>query len=863
MNKKHKVSLIAIFTTALAVLLMAVCLLTARPTAAFAADRYVTVDGSNIFYTTIRGAEVTDGIETDPEDEETEYHYTLFKIGHDETVAYRKSLAYSWISGADFMDDKGNPTGGYAQKSFSMTIGFDSLNFEKYIIAFQSQQYLKTEDKITKNYLVFAPGEDGKVDIATVKNIDEEVSSYPVSCETANHARITIKFASYSEGVVTLSISVKVNGEEKEVSGDQSKLTFKNVYYPYANYVSSGDNAVIPLTFTAKFAEDAKPEEGVDELTADMKLYDLNGQSFRLYNHDNDGLFNDVRDEAPPALCFTKTPAYAQFGKSLDFSYQVIDVLATSPRATANFYVLKGEQYEADDFNYMQIEHEEESKKDEDNEGDGEEGGEEDGEKGEEVKNYPDFIKVSSGSDIRVMWDEKTFVPSKYLEGGSEYSENYSVYGLIKIYYELSDVTGSMAKTDKVFVDWYAKEEAIVNIFSEEYKNTDLSEKDEYYKNTGNFLKIIDGKDGVTYAAKGVTNLDEYKETIKSIQEKYQKKIDEAVAELEGGKLYAGGESNFYLPAFDIFECDDYFNLRDYKFSIYYKGKTTGTSTSLDFNNLSFPLNDADATYRFTVYVTDSFGNPMRYPDVDNEGNLIWKDITTNDIWDEDFALLLPFFEIDVSYKKATAKNPESLSVAYVGTSYSGVSFDIKDSANTATATYNLYIFDRNGAYRDLNLDLNYSEFVENYEKLFGNTYLDGTNTRKYFKTVRPSTELKEGDKDYDLFKAINWNAKNVTFTPQSVDDFYVVRLSLLDNRSQTSDTYFATVAASIKANPLKGETEWLKNNVAAIILLSIAGVLFIAFVVLLVIKPKDKGDIDEIYENNKKDKKDKKVKSK
>lgn len=853
MKKQYKTSLITIFAAALAAVLIAVCLLTARSTAVFAADRYVTVDGSNIFYTSIRGAEVTEGVETETiesDDDEGEpevrtRHYTLFKIGRDETVAYRKSLAYNWYSGAEFEKD-GNPTGRYAEKSFTMTIGFDSLNFEKYIIAFQSQQYLKTEDKITENYLVFAPGENGKVDIAAVQDIEEEISYYPVSCAVADHARIYISFASFNAGEVTIEI------KGTDVSG--SGLTFKNVYYPYANYVSSGDNAVTPLTFSAKFADDATPAEGVEELTADMKLYELNGQSFELFAHDNDGVYNDAKDDAPPALCFTKTPSYVRFGKSLDFSYQVIDVLATSPRATAHFYVLTGDQYDADDFNYMQIEYPEETAEDEaDSEG---EEGEGEGEEEEVKEPYTNpFITVSSGSDIRVIRDADTFVPSKYLKDeNGEYTDDYSVYGLIKVYYEVTDVTGSSAKTDKVFVDWYAKDDAIVNIFSKEYKNTDLSEKDEYFKNTGNFLKIIDGKEGLTYAGKNDKNLEEYEATIRRIQEAYQNKIDEAIAKLEDGKLYAGGESNFYLPAFDIIEGDEYFYVQDYSFSLYYKGKTTGSNSSLSYNNLSIALNDADVTYRFTVFITDAFGNPMRYPDENGE----WQEITTSDIWDEDFALLLPFFEFNVSYKKATAENPESLSVAYVGTSYNGVSFDIKDSAKTSTAIYSLYIFDRNGAYNDLGLDLTYSQFVENYEKLFDNTYSESMNTRKYFKTVKPANQLEEGDKDYDLFKAINWNATNVTFTPQSAEDFYVVRLKLLDNRSQTSDIYFATVAASIQANPLKGETEWVQNNLAAIILLSIAGVLFIAFIVLLVVKPKDKGDIDEIYENDKKGKKKK-----
>ena len=846
MKRKYKISLITVFATILAAVLIAVCVLTSRSAAVFASDRYVTMDGSNIFYTTIRGAEVTSAKETvtipsveeGGESKEEDQYFTLFKIGDKEEITYRKSLAYSWKSGVFDADE--NPTGEYSSHYFSMVIGFESVNFSKFIIKFQSQQYLKTEDNITENYLVFIPGENDSVDIAAVQTLDDEIKEeqYTASASTMKNARIEIAFCDYEGGTVSISIN-----------GVPTDLRFKNVYFPYASYVSSGDSAVTPLTFTAQFEEGALPAEGEDELTADMKLYELNGQSFRLYAHDSDGVYNDVRDDMPPVICFTQTPSYVEFGKTINFSYQVIDVLATSPRATANFYVLTGKQYAADDYNYMQLKYEDQGSNEE----------EKDEEVDELLKNP--FIKVSSGSDIRVIRDSKTFVPNQYLET----DDGYNVYGLIKVYYELTDVTGSSAKTDKVFVDWYAKETAIVNIYSADYKN--VSGVSQSFLNTGNFLKLIDGKDGVTYARPTDSEVPEnaleaYKSTILDIREDYQQKLDDAIEEL-GGRLYAGGDTKFYLPALDgIITDDEYFEIQDYKFSLYYKGTTTGSSTALKYNNLSIPLNDADATYRFTVFITDAFNNPMRYPDVDGEGNLVWKEITTNDIWDEDFADLLPFFEFNVSYKKATAKNPDSLSVAYVGTSYSGVSFDIKDSASTASTHYDLYVFNRNGAYKDIGLNLTYAQFIENFDALFENKYEEGVNTRKYFVTVKPASELKASDANYKQFKAINWNNSTVTFTPQSAEDFYVVRLTLTDKRSQTSDTFFATVAASIQANPVKGESEWLQNNSASIILFVVAGVLLIAFIVLLVIKPKDKGDIDEVYEKGKKSskKKDKKA---
>ena len=78
--------------------------------------------------------------------------------------------------------------------------------------------------------------------------------------------------------------------------------------------------------------------------------------------------------------------------------------------------------------------------------------------------------------------------------------------------------------------------------------------------------------------------------------------------------------------------------------------------------------------------------------------------------------------------------------------------------------------------------------------------------------------------------------------------------------RAEVTDTQYNTdpvtcslaVVASVEAKALKGDSEWLKNNVASIILLSIAGVSLVAIVLLLVIKPKNKEDIDVQFEKEK-----------
>lgn len=802
--KKLKLSLITLLLALVVALTAAVFVVNGRGAAVYADDRYIELDGNSVFYTTIRGAEIC---ESEPVQEgESESRYTMFKIGPDETVSYRQNLAYQWYSGKD---EEGNYTNNPVSKSFSMEFYFPEIAFKRFYIKFQSQQHVLTEDGRSDNYLVFTAVDNGaKVQISVSQTIEETEGEIEgmvdIGVPVAINEHIKIELGNYAGG----DYVIKLNGED-------TQGRFKNVYGKFATYVASGDNAVTPLTFGAVF-------DGVEGTVgeAQIVLYDINGQSFKMHKQ---GDVYKIRDTAAPVICFSKTPSYLEYGKSIGFQYKVIDVVASSPRATAYYYVLSGDQFASDTFDYDKTDYTQKA----------------DGDDAAEEEKSP-FIKVTSSSGIRINTDANTFIPTKYLKS--------EVKGLVKIYYEISDVSStSTSQTDRVFVDWYVRNEApeaLENVY--EYKNVDK---------TSNFLRLIDTNDvggGATYAKPGDSEkadpLAAYKESVREFKDAYQDKINEAIAGLEDGKLYAGG-NKFYLPAIDFDFVDEYSLGTDYKYSIYYKGSTTGSHTSLDSNKLAIDLNDADVTYRFTIFVTDVFGNPMRYPTLDEStGEVVWEEITTTDVWDEDFAELLPYFEFDVSYRQATAEDPENLSLSYVGGSYSGVSFKITGVSQTYTTKYNLYVFDRNAYHKEVGETLDYETFTNNTQALLNNTFKEGVNTRKYFTTVKPASELLESDENYEEFKKLNWNATSITFTPQSVENFYVVELNLTDKRSQETTYNYATVAASVQTTALKGESDWLKNNKTSIVLFVVAGVCLLALVALLVIKPKDKGDIDAIY---------------
>jgi hypothetical protein len=702
-----------------------------------------------------------------------------------------------------------------------LTIGFDNLNFEKYLLVFQSQQYNKTEDNVTTNCLIFTPSASGTgVNVFITQDEDEEVTvsdTTPVF-ETSANQHLKISFGSFASGNYEVSINDTLIGN------------FENVSQNYAKYVSSGTSACLPLTFKATFADDA-----ADDVVAQMPIYQMSGQSFLLTDSEFDGdtvtKVGTVNDDTAPVLCLDSNVNYLNFGEDISLSYTVIDVIASSPRSTVNYYILTADQYADADFDYERTT------------------------SSDDVADL--FTEVSSSSTIRLLRDKNTFIPENLTEpntaDGVDLTDGYEVFGLAKIYVKVTDVTGSRGQSSNVFIDWYVDNQYKVDIYSADLKNN--SEK------SSSFIQIIDDERGATYANYGDTTAqteEEYKKIIKAIEADYQDKIDAAIEEQnpEDKKLYASSSNYFYLPDFSGYATDNFGGYTDLKYSIYYKTSSKSSNTSLAYNQLCINVTEADVTYKFTIFVSDTAGNAMYYP-TEKNGKIVYEEITTSDIWDDDFADLLPFFEFKVSYKPATVEDPDTQTVAYVGTTYSSVSFDIKGISNTYSTAYKLYTFDRATYYESTGENISYTDFIAKLDTLFNTP-----ETRLYFTTVKPSADLEEGDDYYDEFIDYAWNSSSVSFVPQATTEFYVVELTLTDSRSQQETKKYMGIRASETADSLAGESEWLANNWVSVLLLCVAGVSFIALIILLVVKPKDKGDIDMIdLDEDKKGKKAKKEK--
>ena len=757
------------------------------------ADAAGTVSVSSLF-NKVGGANVVVDKQGDGDDAE---YYTMFLLtGDDDNISFRKNLAYSWYEYGEV--EEGEEADGETQEGeeeeapaapvvhnfFNMEIGFKNTNFEKFVIAFESQQYHKTEEGKTVNYVMFFPdttSESGnfvKVLItddkdATVDDVDNDA--------TLAIGHIHIRFTSKVEGGYVMVVS-----ENPEATGDSATSVhrvFENVGGNYAKSSSSTTTPVYPLIFSAEFDEESNEKE-----VAQMVLYCLNNQRFAVKNAyqatGGDYYTNGtVNDDTPAALCLNKEISNLKIGGSVSFDYQLIDVLRSSPSSTLHYYVLEYDDT-GRDINFDNY----------------------------KAKRYKEV-----DSDVLLESDEYIYLPTLGKDGGTGLGRNFNVDMAVKVYAEVKD-TSSNGEYSYVFLDWYVRDELKLTI-------------DGY-----DFIAVGDDVDGITYNTNDATL------SWQTIVTDYQIKVDDAAKDLS-----AGTSSYFYLPSAELLFASDATAYSDMKISIYYYSDTQSSNTSLASNNLSINVTKT-GSYRFTLYATDAAGNNMYY--IDEDGELV--EFSSSEIWeiyaDDDRHDYLPWFTFNVDYKGVQFKEtPGKQSTAYVGTTYSSASFEINGVDNKYEVKYRLFLFDRAGYYADTNKTFSYEEFLDVMDDLF-------ENNRIYFKEIK---EVTENDEDYEEFKDYEWNSSSTSFVPQDGNAFYYMRAEVTDTEYNTDPvTCSLAIIASVEAKQLKGDSDWLQNNVASVILLSVAGVSLIAIILLLVIKPKDKEDIDVQFEKLNKKKK-------
>lgn len=841
LNSKLKISLF--FALCLALIIS----LSAFFTVNYAyADRAVTIDGEH----NTNVLNKTDGANIWAHKDGDEYYLLAVLASDDDAVSYRKNLAYEWYYNEEAEVNSSAPSSlKKALGLFEMEIGFENTDFEYFVLTFESQQFTQTKDGKTTNYLFFVPAEGGKLEVKhTVKEADDEDAddaynhSETVGTIGTDHIKIAFsKDENTAEGTYDAVISS---------GSDTLNCTFENIGTTYSKYVSS---SVMPLSFKAKFPEN-------NTKNARMALYSINKQLFRLgtfaratiseeeqanltkyytkgdyrytkvaageeydsaktyYSYNPDvitvgdgenthytlGANSTVNDDTPPVLCLDKGITHVDEGAEISFNYTVIDVLQ-SPTTTSNYFMLTKEQakdteLDAEDLSKSGLFRE---------------------------------VKDSDNQYMIIHADHYTPTAADYDADSTVFGDDFTAKAAIKVYLRITD---SYSGSSYVLLDWYVEDKYLLEIGGNKY------------------IAVAKDDKGATYAYTDTVNKVSAPESDgwNKIVNDYQAEVTAAAEEQN---LKAGTKNNFYLPSVETLLSDGVSDYRDLTYSIYYKtdsdsGTTGQQTTNKNYSQLSINIAKT-GKYIFTVYATDASGNEMYY--YDKESNEL-KSFAASEIWNmraaaegsdyEGLSHYIPWFEFEVGAAELTIEDPGEQSTAYVGTEYKISSFDINGVAYNST--YTLYRFNSEQYYKDMHEAITYEKFMEDKETLFKEHRDD------WFIKIYDINDMRETDKEYEIYGDYKWSAGSLSFVPQDDNAFYLVKCeSTSTENQQKSAVAYMGISASVKVKAIKGEDTWLQDNMTSIILLCIAGASLIGIILLLVIKPKEKGDIDEVLANS------------
>lgn len=490
-----------------------------------------------------------------------------------------------------------------------------------------------------------------------------------------------------------------------------------------------------------------------------------------------------VTDNASPVLVLNETVYAFTLGQRFSLTYQAIDVCDDSVSVTRSYYMLK---------------------KDED---------------GKYVT--PD----ETTSD-----DYKTLTTSTYFLPPDDSSDEAKEYVSIRL--KLDDGT-----TDPVYsyVTWYAADSAVATLGEAgqefDYLLVDREKEGPYYIG----ISPVAEEDVVTEDDKtNVTDAAKYQNWLNGAVKDYQEALDETAQGLS-----AGSGAYIYLPSMRGLFASDYADYRNLKFSIYYykssasAGSTASSSTSLSYNALKLEIDEA-GLYRFRVLATDASGNAVK----------LWVDgeltaVTSSNIWDIDE---IPEFTFEVGYDGAIIEDPGEQDEKYLDSSSTFESFDIIALSGYET-DYTLYRIDADELPEGESLP-SYSDFVKNLESFM--------TDEKYEKCL---VEIQEYQSQYTEDDAAwertdndyNWNpSSGLSFTPQKTG-YYVLQVIVTDSvlPGYTATGYQAVYVRN-PIDTIPGDSQWLQNNVTSVVLFAISGVLAIAIVVLIVVKPAEK-NVEEV----------------
>lgn len=708
---------------------------------------------------------------------EGEESYVLFTFRDGGKVYFRRDLAYKWFS-ADTENTQSTLANPGKVNYLQMQFSLTGLDFEKFTISFESAEESVSKDKKAVNDVVFRV-KDGALQVA-VRDADHRTAEDEELAWSNLSGESSSDIAlSFGEGVGIGEYTVTVACGTAVVEG-----VFTNIGGSYSDYRSSSSSSPnTPIVFSMDM-----PEGAQSDAKAEVLMKSLNGQSFLLEN-------GKVMDDTAPVLAVSEDVYAFTLGKSFSFtSYEAIDVCKDTVAVSRDYYMAKPT---------------------------------EDG--------YAIADESATGSSSVY----KRLTSSTYLMPTSDRGEIVDEY--ISVRFSLNDGRkreDADVVSDYIYLSWYAAdtsaEGGIVATLA-------ASDAEDALRHDFIIVTANDEAEGPYYV--GLTADEETKtnvvsQTFEENVANYQAAIDEA-AQNTG----AGSGSYLNLPSLRALIASDYADYRNLRFTIYYwhesdaLGSSPTSTSSLSYNGLRFEV-EKEGRYMFRIVASDALGNSMKL--YNTQGELVTVGSSSigygND--GENFRIAeIPTFTAYIDYNGATIEDAGMQQYGYRDRTYSIDSFDVI-ALEGYESDYTLYYFDTTRLAADQSVP-SYSECVENaYEYFFAE---NAVYKNAIVEINVYNSDVTEDDEAWDdTDNAYQWNPdSSLSFVPQR-SGIYIVGLTVTETTGATVSSYMA-IEVRNPVDVIPGVSEWLQNNTVSVVLFSISGVLLIAIIVLIVIKPSDK----------------------
>ncbi len=714
-----------------------------------------------------------------------------FELANGEYARMKRDLAYTWYDAKD------------SQKFLSMKFSFKELNFETITFEMESAASIATENEKIYNAVEFKV-ESGALKVAVIN--EGMADADKVYHDVASKDNIVLSFAKEAGfGDKFGEFGVKIN--------DVNVGVFTNIGANFGDYTYE---KIHPLEIVAKAAEGAK---------ATVYMQEINGQKF-------DNVADaKVTDTAAPVLVVNEELKTFQLGTAFSLAYEKVDVLQSSSLTETKKYYQYNPADKLNDENKIDY----------------------DATLTTSVY-FMDTVyykKVEPTETLISATAKEGYVATsvKKESGGKEY---------VSIQITLEDSSNNKSEID---LAWYAETTeqptAIGGATADKADYIVIDKND-----VGPWYKLVTAKSDGTNEKSA-----DYDAQVADYEEALAKNAED---------VYAGSNSSITLPAVDWLMDDDG-GYRGLRFTISYKtpeSSDTKTASSLSYNGLKISTSE-EGLYEFKIFATDKSGNVMEY--YDEDGELV--EVTTSNVWDIDE---IPSFKFTIANRGIKVEEPTKSSdkmvekildqtytlsgLKVIGASneqskYALYRFDDSDysGSNVTGALASVKYEDIRPTVEQLNkVGTDYNSYFDLYLELYAaklaESVTDGDKDaiKACFKEIKAyNSNITEEDPEWEEYNKYNWNATSASFSTVAEGEYLLLADYWEDGVFGVRAAAYKVVVVESTADVIEGDSKfsaWVKNNVVSVVLFGVAGLMLIAIIILLLVKPSDETleDIDK-----------------